>query len=110
MSTVIGKDKLTESIIETKPEMVVNDRVRIFEQFFIVDLSEKNNRVLKYRYLYEGWAGSMEEVLTSWVDGCEGEEWEVQTLGINESHKKVNEILNVYNSPLTTKKKSEFHK
>ena len=78
---LLGQNKLTESIIETKQEYFDFDSVKPFEQFFIADLSEdikksKNGTPsrLKFRYLFDP-ENSMEETISNFLIENSGTVW-----------------------------------
>ena len=53
MSTVIGSNNMTESIVEGEEEVSELSQVKAFEQFFILDLCEKEKKIINYKYAFQ---------------------------------------------------------
>ena len=84
MSMLLGQNKLTESIIETKQEYLHPDALKPFEQFFIVDLAQQasdsphkskyQEAPLRFSYLFDP-QNPMQELIGSFLQGNQGSEW-----------------------------------
>lgn len=114
MSMLLGQNKLTESIIETKQEYQGHDSLKSFEQFFILDISQhafpssrsSEPQPMVFTYLFDP-DNSLQEIITNCLRGNSGPTWELEPFGTSTSERREHRCLFLSNSIFTTQREKQ---